>query len=68
MTEKFFNLKKSPRKSKEGKETFHRFQFTAFLPESFEKYFAEGRSSGSFSSDAFPLRINATVAKYCQNL
>ena len=42
--------------------------FTAFLPESFEKYFAEGRSSGSFSSDAFPLRINATVAKYCQNL
>jgi hypothetical protein len=33
---------------KEGKETVHRFQFTAFLPESFEKYFAEGRSSGSF--------------------
>jgi len=45
---KKFKIEKIAPKVKEGKETVYKFQFTAFLPESFEKYFAEGRSSGSF--------------------
>jgi len=37
---KILLIEKIARKLKEGKETVHKFLFTAFLPESIEKYFA----------------------------